>query len=246
MRIIRHLVLGFTGVVLLLGASVAAVLAFPQPLFAYRAERGALQLWSDRPFDVAKAEDVLIDTERRIARSPFALGPGPHRIFIANAEWRRRLVFLWNQGAAGVNYYPLRNVFIRHSDVDGDRVFGNAGPVPPPRTLAYYAAHEVGHSLIGERIGFLANHRLPRWIREGLADYIGFGGKVDIDALTRALIADEREMNPQLTGLYARYRLLVAYFIAREGWSVDRLLASNMPQEEAEQRLLAAAAGPRN
>jgi hypothetical protein len=147
---------------------------------------------------------------------------------------------LWNQGAAGVNYYPLRNVFVRHSDVDGDRLFGNAGAVPPPRTLSYYVAHEVGHSLIGERIGALANRRLPRWIREGLADYIGFGGEVDIDALTRALIAGEREMNPQATGLYARYRLLVAYFLEREGWSVDRLLASNLAQEEAEQRLLGA------
>jgi hypothetical protein len=112
--------------------------------------------------------------------------------------------------------------------------------VPPPRTLAYYAAHEVGHSLIGERIGALANRRLPRWIREGLADYIGFGGEVDIDALTRALIADEVQMNPQRTGLYARYRLLVAYLLEREGWSVDRLLASNLPQEDAEQRLVAA------
>jgi len=47
-------------------------------------------------------------------------------------------------------------------------------------------------------------------------------------------------MNPQRTGLYARYCLLVAYLLEREGWSVDRLLASNLPQEEAEQRLLAA------
>jgi hypothetical protein len=200
-----------------------------------------LQLWSDQPFDAAKANDVLADAERRIARSPLPLGSGPHRVFIANAEWRRRLVFLWNQGAGGVNYYPLRNMFIRHADVDGDRVFGNTGAVPPPRTLAYFAAYEVGHSLIGERIGALANHRLPRWIREGLADYIGFGAQVDIDALTRALIADEVRMNPQRTGLYARYRLLVAYFLEREGWSVDRLLASNLAQEEAQQRLLAAA-----
>src|SRR5882757_881687 len=202
LRIIQHLILGLIASIVLLGASVATVLAFPQPLFAYHAERGALQLWSDRPFDAAKADDVLADAERRIARSPLALGLGPHRIFIANAEWRRRLVFLWNEGAAGVNYYPLRNVFIRHSDVDDDRVFGRAGPVPPPRTLAYYAAHEVGHSLIGERIGALANHRLPRWIREGLADYIGFGAQVDIDALTRALIADEAQMKPQRSGLY--------------------------------------------
>ena len=154
-------------------------------------------------------------------------------------------MFLWNYGAAGVNYYPLHNVFIRHSDVDGDRVFGSAGPVPPPRTLAYYAAHEIGHSLIGERIGVLANHRLPRWIREGLADYIGFGGQVDIDALTRALIADEREMNPQLTGLYdATVCWSRISSRAKAGASIA-CSSSNMAQEEAEQRLLAAAAAPR-
>jgi hypothetical protein len=83
LRIIRHLVLASIGFIMLLGASVAAVLAFPQPLFAYHGERGALQLWSDRPFDAARADDVLADAERRIARSPLALSAGPHRIFIA-------------------------------------------------------------------------------------------------------------------------------------------------------------------
>src|SRR5216117_3126272 len=81
MRIIRRLILGFVGAVALLGANVAAVLAYPQPLFAYHAERGALQLWSDQPFDAARADDVLADVERRIARSPLPLGSGPHRVF---------------------------------------------------------------------------------------------------------------------------------------------------------------------
>ena len=218
-----------------------AVLAFPQPLFAWHAERGRLQLSSDRPFDAARADAVLADIERRIAAGPLPPGSNTHRIFVANAAWRRRLTFLWNGGAAGVNYYPLHNVFIRAADIDADRVLRSAGPVPPPRTLAYYAAHEIGHSLIGERIGAIANQRLPRWIREGVADTIGFGGEVDIDGLTRRLIAGDRELDPQLSGFYTRYRLLVAFFLQREGWSIDRLLASNMPQEEAEQRLLAAA-----
>ena len=36
------------------------------------------------------------------------------------------------------------------------------------------------------------------------------------------------------------YRLLVAWFLDREGWTIDRLLASGMAQAEAEGRLLAA------
>ena len=109
----------------------------------------------------------------------------------------------------------------------------------PPRTLAYYAAHEIGHDFIAERIGPLANWRLPKWIREGMADYIGFGGKVDIDALRAAWKRGDPDLDPQRSGTYARYRLLVALFLDREGWTIDRLLASGMPQAEAERRVLA-------
>jgi hypothetical protein len=226
----------FAAAIVLLAAIPAAVLAYPQPLFAYHVQQGHLQLWSDRPFDPDKGRAVLADIERRIAHSPFTLGDATHRIFIANDEWRQRLVFLWNYGAGGVNYYPLHNVFIRAADVDSNRVLRVRGTVPP-RTLAYYGAHEVGHSLIGARIGAIANWRLPKWIREGMADYIGFGGEVDIDALTNALIAGESDLDPARSGLYARYRLLVAYMLQREGWTADRLLASGLSQDEAEWRL---------
>jgi hypothetical protein len=113
----------------------------------------------------------------------------------------------------------------------------DGAPVPPPRTLAYYAAHEIGHSLIGKRIGAIANWRLPTWKREGLADYVGFGGEVDVDAMAAQLRAGHREFDPDL-GFYARYRLLVAYLIEREGWSVDRLLRSDISQAEVEKRVL--------
>jgi len=237
-KILRRTAQALAAALLFVSASAAAVLAYPQPLFAYHVEQGTLQLWSDRPFDPEQGRAVLTDIEQRIARSPFALGDDTHRIFVANSEWRRRLLFMWNSGAAGVNYYPLHNVFIRSSDIDHDRVLRAAGgPVPPPRTLAYYGAHEIGHSLIGEGIGAIANWRLPRWIREGMADYIGFGGDVDIDALTRAMRAGERDLDPQRSGFYARYRLLVAYMLKREGWTADQLLASDLSQDEAERRL---------
>jgi len=230
------LVRALAGATVLLTAILAAMLAYPQPLFAYHVEHGHLELWSDRPFNPDKGRAVLADIERRVAHSPFTLGDATHRIFIANDEWRQRLVFLWNYGAGGVNYYPLHNVFIRAADVDANRLLRVRSTVPP-RTLAYYGAHEVGHSLIGARIGAIANWRLPKWIREGMADYIGFGGEVDIDELTRALLADESDLDPARSGLYARYRLLVAYMLRREGWTADRLLASGLSQDEAEWRL---------
>jgi len=222
----------------ILGGTALAALAYPQPLFPYQAAQGRLSLYSDRPFHSGRANDLLAEIERRITRSSLN-DNNEHRIFIANSEWRRRLLFLWNSGAAGLNYYPLtRNVFIRLADVDGDRVMTSAGePKSPPRTLSYCAAHEIAHTLIHEQSTLLQQLKLPRWINEGLADEIGFAD-ANIEGLSRRLQADDPSLDPGRSGYYDRYRLLVACVTKRNGWSAAELIASSMPQREAERILV--------
>lgn len=235
--------LALAGLMVAISAATVALLAYPEPLYAHTATSGRLSLHSDRPFPVSTGQAVLADIERRIGVAPAGLADpdSTYRIFVSNDETRRRLTFLWNYGAGGVNYYPIAgSVFIRQADIDRDRLLRSDGSdVPSPRTLAYYGAHEIAHSLIGRRVGAIANWRLPVWIREGLADYVGFGGDVDIVSLTEQLRSGHRDLDPAASGLYARYRLLVAWMLEREGWTVDELLASGMPQGEAERRLLA-------
>jgi hypothetical protein len=237
---IRHIVTAAVLAILATAASVVAALVHPQPAFAYHVQSGRLSLFSDQPFDMEKSKVLLAEVDRRLRLASLDHGDGEHLIFVANSPWRARLLFLWNFGAGGVNYYPLtRNVFIRESDIDNDRVLRTAGPVPPPRTLAYYAAHEIAHSLAGEALGPFAYHSLPAWIREGVADYIGLAEKVDFEDLIERLRADDPELDPKRSGLYLRYRLLVSYFVDHEHWSLEQLLASPMPQPEAEARMLA-------
>lgn len=219
-------------------AVVVTLLAFPQPLFAHSMTHGQLELWSDTPFDEGQARRLLMETAERINASPLPLDGATHRVFITNTEWRRRLFFLTAPGAGGINHYPSRNVFIGRADITNNRISGNHGLVLPPRTLVYYMSHEIGHSLVGARVGVIGNKLLPVWIREGICDYIGFGGDVDIDELTRALAENRPEMNPAKSGLYARYRLLVAFMLTREGWTVDRLLESHLSEEDAEAILM--------
>jgi hypothetical protein len=180
---------------------------------------------------------VLADVDARLATSPLD-DAHPHAIFIANAPWREALFFNVARGAAGVNYYPLSNdVFLRHADVGRGVLFGRSGkPAPPPRTLAYYGAHEITHSLTAERIGpgRLWNRALPQWVREGYADYVGLGGKIDVDGLYRRYRAGDPELDWRRSGAYARFRLLVAYMLERRHWSVDRLLGSPPSQGDAE------------
>ena len=145
---------GAAAVPLMLAALLGTALAYPQPFFAYHAERGRLAIYSDQPFDAAKAETLLANVDTRISRSPLDTHEA-HSIFVTNSEWRRRLFFNTAAGAAGVNFYPLtRNVFLRHSDIDTNTLYGGSGKATqPPRTLTYYAAHEIGHSLTGEYEG---------------------------------------------------------------------------------------------
>jgi hypothetical protein len=238
---LHHTLLVTFGTIVVVAASGVGVIAYPQPLYAYHVEEGRLQLHSDRPFDQALGRAVLADVELRLAKVPAELADtaSTYRVFVTNVEWRRRLVFLWSYGAGGVNYYPIAsNVFIRQSDIDADRVLRSDGrPVAAPRTLAYYAGHEIGHSLIGKHVGAYANWQLPAWVREGMADYVGFGGKVDIDSLARSWRAGDPDLDPAKSGSYSLYRLLVAYLLERQGWSVDRLLSSHMKRAEAEQLL---------
>jgi hypothetical protein len=217
-------------------ASVYVVLNVPRFLFPYHAHAGRLDLWSDDPFEPDAARRLMADAQARIERSVLD-DHLPHGIVIANRDWHRRLVFLWNYGAAGLNWYPFtRNVFIRSASVTQNRVIRPSGKaVEPPRTLAYYIAHEIGHTLTAEHVGLWRYHRhVPRWLREGIADYIGFGGQVNVDKLLRALHAGDPGLDPKKSGTYARYRMLVADLLDRKGWTMDRLLQSGISQSDAE------------
>jgi hypothetical protein len=131
------------------------------------------------------------------------------------------------------------NVFVRASDINHGVVFGPSGsPVPPPRTLAYYAAHEIGHNLTGAAIGPQAYFKLPVWVREGVADYIGFGGDVDVWEMASRLKAGDAQFDPN-SGYYARYRLEVAYLAKIKGWSMREILSRAVDQTSIDTALRA-------
>jgi hypothetical protein len=54
--------------------------------------------------------------------------------------------------------------------------------VPGDRTLTYYIAHELAHTMVARRIGRRSYHALAPWQQEGYADYVGKGGAFDFDA----------------------------------------------------------------
>jgi hypothetical protein len=84
-------------------------------------------------------------------------------------------------------------VFLRDALIEDNRLISPRGiPVLGDWTLDYFIAHEVTHQLTGDAIGPVRYYRLPQWVREGYADYVGKGNSFDSDEPS-VLFSPERQ-----------------------------------------------------
>jgi hypothetical protein len=223
-------------------ALVCGLIIHPQPLFAYSLSGNMIELYSDAPISEAGGRAFIQETESILAEWPGNAGSEARtvRLFVVNSAWRRGGLFTNRQAVGGLVYYPLSgtNAFLSGADFEKGLLIAPSGAVmQPPRTLAYYGAHEVAHLLTGRQTGTLGYLNMPEWIREGVADYVALEGAADYPALAEAASALQGEAPLAVInrfGVYPKYRLLVGYFLDRKGWSLEQLLHSTMSLEEAE------------
>lgn len=232
MRAIRRLL----SLLLLLAAAYAAVLAFPQPMFEHRLVHGQYDVRSDRPIP-PEMRRVLDDVTRRLERSELYGAQQRFRVFLCNDDWRMALYSQRFSSALGgaADDWLGRNIFIRRSDVAGNRIFPPSGRLADAeaRPLSYFIAHEATHIMDSRALGRIGARRAPRWLREGYADYVAKGGDFDFEDNRARLIAGDPLLDPErIPGLYRRHHLIVAMLIERDGLSVRRLYAN--PPDEAE------------
>lgn len=222
--------------------AVAAVymllLAAPDPLFAYHASYQNITVYSDQPIP-REITPVLEDAESRLAKSPLNDPALRHRIFICSTQARFAFFANYNYRVGGINYALLnRNIFLRPANIKDNRLIGYSGrEVPGERTLAYFMAHEIGHSLEENYLGRVGYARLATWKQEGYADVIGKGGDFDFDKNLAAFRANAPELDPQRSGLYLRYQLLFEHAM-RARHLTPRALLDRPIEESALEREL--------
>lgn len=222
----------FTAVALAFGA----LIAWPDPLFAFSLSAGKIVVASDHPIDAAGGERLLRDCEALLERSPLKPESRRYHVYVTNDDWRHRLFFVMRSKPLGLTYYYGfgGSAFLGGANFETGRIVHWRYVAPPPRTLAYFCAHELTHVITGEHVGMAAFLRMPDWVREGIADYVGFEHRQSFEQLREALgerPVDNRMM--QTYGSYPRYRLLVTYFLEKKNWSVDELLATRLSEDEA-------------
>lgn len=220
-------------------SALVVTTVWPDPLFAYSFDGGAVVVHSDRPIPPDIIE-VVRDVERRVGTSELPAA-GPYQVYLCNDDWKlayfgRRLSI----GFGGVtDVYLTRHIFIRPADVERNAI------LPPAswrfsladRPLSYFIAHEIAHVQQVAALGRLAYLKAPTWLIEGYADHVGKGGAFDVAGNLEALRLGKPELDPA-NGLYSRYHLAVELLLGQRGF-MD--LVANPPDPDA---VLAKAARP--
>jgi hypothetical protein len=220
-----------------LASTYLALLVAPDPLFAHARAGAFLVVHADTPLP-PETDAVIALAEARIASSPLFDETRAHDVYVCAAPWRWSLLSGVNARAGAVAMAPIgRSVFTREARFERNRLVGASGrEAEPPRTIDYYLAHEVTHTLTADALG-LAYFDLPEWVREGYADYVARGDTFDYDAVRARFVRGERDLDPRSSGVYLRHVLLVSHLLDREGWDVRSLLRAPPDHDALEQRV---------
>ncbi len=211
---------------------IAFPLVFPAPLFAHSATLGSLSVFSDEALPKKEARLFLQQVGERLDQSPVSFPGQNMQIYVVNAKWRRNWLWLAiPKGAGGFVVAPFTrwHTFLSGADFKAGLLIGPTGYRPyAPRTLSYYGTHELTHTIMAKKLGWLSWQLMPEWIREGVPDYVALPQE-SAQTLYGKIGEHSADLDMMKAhGVYAPYRLLVSYFLDEKGWTIEKLMASNL------------------
>jgi len=129
---------------------------------------------------------------------------------------------LMSSKAFAVNYTETGNVFISTSEIENNTVVRNAAEFNT-RTLSRVIAHETGHSMLADELGYLKYKMLPAWKNEGYCDYLANESSFEMDEGFQILCNNEiQPKNPSF--LYFKHRLNVDYLLTQKKEPLNQFL----------------------
>lgn len=197
-------------------------------LFEHAVFHGNLWLYSDTPYDSAKGRQILQEAERRLSASPLYDATVSHRGFICNTAWRSEYFLQGKDKYGGLNYFHVApHVFFAKSRVEDDATLSPQNrPIAAPRTLTYYVVHEFTHSMVSQAVKEKGWSPPPKWLSEGYPDFVALGPGFSYESALSSYRNRDPRVHRTMAEEYLQYDLLAAYYLEREGRSVDDLFAN--------------------
>lgn len=211
------------GAVVMLLILYLLAICYPQPFFPYSVRDDNIRLYSTVPIS-PNADFLLKEVQTRLAASPAYDHRVEQRIFICGSAAEFAFFTNFAVKSSGLTYvYLNRNIFLRPSDISQNRLINYSGrKVMDDRTLVYYMAHEVTHSQTVSYIGVRSYHGLPKWLREGYADYVGKGHDSFLNLQKKF-----EDCSYQTNREYLGYELMTAYLLDIRSVGLRDLLEQN-------------------
>lgn len=159
-----------------MNAVFAVLVAFPSIFFQYSGGTDRLRVHATSPLPET-VEDWARTVMADLDAGPLPPGKGAFHIYITGDGWQNRLFFAPVPGAGGLVYpmFSHANAFMSQADLTTDGLYHQGMLITPPRTASYYALHELTHLIQARILGGIGYFRTPRWIIEGMADYVALG-----------------------------------------------------------------------
>lgn len=192
---------------------IPAALAFPH----YR-EFGNTVVYATQPIPDAMSEHIA-RADTLLAESPINDPSINRTLVLTNGDWRWKIMAIGTWDAIALRRQFSNLLIFNKVDMSADRA-SNPAELGGVRTLSGTIAHETTHILITRRIGEWRAARLPRWKREGYADFVA--QETSLGRNDEALIRARHPNAPVLQ--YYEGRRRVAVELQRNGNSVDKLL----------------------
>lgn len=214
------------------------LLLYPNFLFANHHQFKNFHVYSDQeiPYEI---DEVLIDVLDRIKQSELYEDKDMFSVYFCNSKWRLSLLTR-NPNIGGlVNQGLSNNIFIRESEIEKNKIVsptkGQEIALVEERSLSYFIAHEITHSLQTKTERFM-HITTPKYIVEGYADYIGKGTSFRYEKYLTDFLQNDVTMNPT-TGLYNKYHLIIAYLMDVKGLSFREIVNLKLEMESVEDEL---------
>lgn len=206
---------------LVIGVMYVLTLCFPQPFYPNILTVNNISIYSDEEIPTREMTDIIHTVEDTIRKSALYKADTKHSIYItANPVLWTYFTNKFNK-VGGLNYTLFNHsIFLRKADIRTNRLYGPSGnPVAGDRTLDYFMAHEITHTLEFQSMPW---HRYPintNWTLEGYAEYIAHGSQTYEASLEYYLTVPENAGAKN----YTRMRTMVAYVLEKEKVPISEL-----------------------
>jgi hypothetical protein len=227
-----------------------SAVAFPYPFFPHKTRFGCCTVYSDEPLDPSFAA-VMEDVAARLESTELHSQDKANRVFYCRKQERFDLfarLSLVNPVVQGFNLSIVGNTFVSERRI---RRLAAVGYQAAPYGVregdrAHVIAHELIHDYHEDAVGFMTYYRLPRWKKEGYAEYgatahaIRRDGTYDLASRIEILETDGYwRTGADFARDYYRAALVVEYLFDVEGQRFVDLMREEVTEDGAYERMTA-------